>query len=148
MGYAHTYKCRDCRRSGEIYLSVGMMYPNQCEEAKNAAINGKMGKAWQKFVTAHPDGVFDCENVVFACTCGRWRNGPKMDYYVQIPGAETFAPYYTGDVNYRGKVRRSQHKCPACRKDMRVLAEEELVSLTCPVCKGELEFQFGAIMWD
>lgn len=147
MGHAHVYTCRQCGGQGKIHLSIGMAYPYVCEETKQAAIAAKLGTALQKYVAEHPNGAFDCENVVFACSCGGWKTAPRLDYYVPEDGQE-LPPYFTGDANFKGTVRRAQHRCPKCRKKLQELPEKKITSLRCPLCSGNLKFDPIIIRWD
>lgn len=148
MGYGHSYKCTQCGNHGTIFLDVGMRYPQVCEKVKASAMNGKRGAVWQRFLSEHPYGVFDCSEVIFACECGGWRASPKLDYYVAEDDSQEFPPYFTGSENYPGVVKRSQHRCPKCRKNMKPIDESKITSLKCQKCGGTLEFELHSIMWD
>lgn len=149
MGMGHVYQCKTCGYSGELFLDYGMLYEEYCEEVKQNALDGKMGQSWQKYVAEHPDGAFDCEKAVYACSCGGFRNVPHLDYYLPKEGCKfSSAACGKGERRNAGAVKHYLHRCPKCRKKMRPIGEEEYSLLKCPECGGELDYLMEAIMWD
>lgn len=146
MGYGYESRCRNCGKRYEFRLGAGMRYPIICGETKEAALSGETGEDWQRYVAEHPSGVFNCENAVFACGCGGWSVSQMNDYYVPDDGSE-FEPFFTDAEDFTGTIRRSEHLCPKCGKEMRRIDDEEIFSLKCGRCGGELEFGAG-FKWD
>jgi len=151
MGSGHSFKCKSCGEKGEVFLGVGMLYPDYCKQAKNAAIRGEFGKKLQRAVLQYPNGLMDCDAIIYACGCGGWKSAPRMDYFIVRNCPDAFDPEhnYSSAEELGGElVYQSRHLCPKCRKKMQPFSGKDITSLSCPKSGGELEFMLGAIMWD
>lgn len=148
MGWGHTYKCKNCGKSGELFLGVGARYPTVCKRAKEAAVRGKLGRGLLHAALEYPDGNVDCEKILYACDCGGWTVTQRLDYFIAEDAVIQSRPYASWEQLGATPIYRYRHMCPKCRKKMHPYPEKDIRKLNCPVCGGKLVFHLGEIMWD
>lgn len=149
MGWGHSYKCKNCEKSGDIYRDYGMAYPLDCEEVYENAKCGRYGDRWRTCIEKHPDGAFDCTLEVYKCTaCGFWKNDSRKNYFVGQNAFRIRKKYVTNvDRSVYRCIKRFRHICPQCNKVMhRVDLKKE--TLNCLSCGNTLKIDFDQFIWD
>ena len=146
MGYGFSYKCKKCGKEGEVYLDVGMRYPQICETAKKEALQGKYGNDAKQAVSDNPEGIFDMTSVIYKCSCGYWREDVKGLYCIPKKSVDAADCYHEWNGRNANVIWRKAHPCPTCGKEMRRYRGDEM-ALKCPDCGGDIETG-GYLMWD
>ena len=145
MGMGHSYRCPHCGNGGALFIGVGMRNHEVSEKYKKAALNGEHGAEIQKIVKEHPEGRFDCAEVIYQCACGYWTVEEKGDYTVpKGEGERTGRP----SVKEPTLIHEAEHLCPKCGKTMRACDEGTIPELACPECGERLEITKDTILWD
>ena len=166
MGQGYVFKCK-CGYSFEPWLGVGIMFPMQYQELKEAAIKGDLGKEIKDFFAEHPEGAIDADTVVARCRkCGKYECVSNLSMYfpkdntkkkekgrwsVAMPfeGEDYVAPW---DLQESYELyAKYPHKCEACGGDMDIISEEDLEQngLICPICGKPIKYDpDDVIMWD
>lgn len=165
MGAGFTAKCKKCGFLFDVFYGVGFLYPETYTEAIEEAKNGKYGEEIKSFLEIHSDAAINAERVVMQCEeCKNLEIGDdlsvflpknkdsdgekeKLIWSIAFPaeGYKFVAPWELKE-NYIKMIEYS-HKCSKCSGNMKIIPEEELNSLCCPKCGGEME-DVGRIYWD
>ena len=170
MGAEYGFRCPNCDYYFSASLGIGgYIFPRFYSEVIEGMKKGKYGKTAQRFLEDHPNGAVDCVSAVCICeNCGALASVINMDMYIPKPGytqpqheidagndpSEETSYVTKSDLeeNYN-LYRHYLHRCPKCRRKMKVLGEKEFrqkmeeKELVCPNCKSELEIA-GLGMWD
>jgi len=168
MGIGHGICCMKCGFNDNLFLGVGMLYPEQSAEYRQEACQGRHGKMIQKLIDEHPEGMLDCANAIYKCSCGGWRLAPRGDYYIP-EGDDELGEYFTreelepcedeeideDDEDFEPYtppkaicLHKAKHLCPKCRRNMREVSVEEELELSCLRCGEKLEVFENDILWD
>lgn len=170
MGVEFCFRCPNCGYYFSASLGIGgYIFPRFYSKVIEEMKKGKYGKTAQRFLENYPNGAVDCKHVVCICeNCGALESRINMDMYIPKPGytqpqhekgtgAFPFeeASYVTNsdlEINYN-LYRHYLHRCPKCRRKMKVLSEKEFNQkkenneFECPNCKSKLEIA-GLALWD
>lgn len=146
MGYGFSFRCKECGKTGEVFLDVGSLYPLVCSDTKERALRGELGQRAMKAVQKNPTGVFDCTRVVYKCECGFWRDDEKLLYCIPNGHDDDHSAYDEWNEENSKIVWKRRHPCSKYRKEMKRY-NGDVEALKCPDCGGELEFG-RFIDWD
>lgn len=164
MGCGLEYKC-SCGYSFTPYLGVGFLFPQVYEKFVKMGKKGRLGTELQEFLTKHPEGVINAENVVVKCqSCGEYDCVPDLSMY--LPKVNEQSKYdklssanYDENENYAVPwdlderftlYAKYPHKCKCCGGEARIISEEELNTkgIVCPRCGKAITKEESRIMWD
>lgn len=165
MGKGIGVKCKGCNHEGYLNFGVGFRYPLACIEAKQAALNGKLGEEWKKIVSETPNSVVETRSYLFWCPeCHCFEMGSDLSIYKpkinQEPAKRlrrTKDPIEEWDSmhseicheNYE-LVKEFIHECPKCKTKMERKNEYQIknLELICFHCGGKVELTNDILMWD
>ena len=164
MGLGYSYKCSKCKKKYEVFMGIGMLYPQVYEETVTKVKNGKLGKEWKNLFEKTDNVAIDVEDHVYCCPeCKAWKKEKGLSLYVPankyaledvksglpIFYGEDSIPAMMGEKPDYSLLKEYEHKCKKCGTKMHEASEEELMSLPCPKCGGEPDpGKIGLINWD
>ncbi|MCI6745765.1 hypothetical protein FYJ51_13195 [Erysipelotrichaceae bacterium Oil+RF-744-GAM-WT-6] len=159
MGDSVGFICPECGYSFGGDLGVGFLYPKLYLDTVQKMKAGDYGKEAEQFFIDYPDGVVDCENVLFQCDdCHKYYFDLKLSMYIPRDGVAMSAepagwsvefpfkgvPYASIDdlEKHYELYAEYDHRCKSCggklsyvTNDLRCLLERKIA---CPICHAEM----------
>lgn len=150
MGKGYGFKCKKCRKEFEIFLGVGMMFPDVYKSTIQEIYDGKYGEEWKILADSHEYAAIDCAYTLYKCDCGHWEISMPLDLYEPknkefirkkqygIKNVEEwgYVPYVMSHnlaTNYN-LIKKYPHRCPECGNEMKKTNITDLTEIRCPRC--------------
>lgn len=152
-------KCSKCFKEYDVMWDSRFLYPNYYKKALRAVKDGEYGKELKEIALSEKYMAIDAVPWIYSCRkCNHWEESSALSLYApnsserakEILANDRSDEYYCDggfvDINQLHKeyhlIKRVYHRCPRCNTIMHRVKEMDMLSLPCPDCGGDPDWDY------